>query len=289
MVRFSSPNDRKSNTRIRSTVSKALKSLINIDKSRVMARNRLVSPSQKLRSRHTCTCETHHQSPSFRSDEPPSFSEYREDVQFSDVEDAIQGHQDRDDEDGSTDSDWDEHATLIALLDDGEEAPEFADGVAIVDRLSPAFLAHRRDTTERFRDILLPVVTRVGEAHKYLSHNNNPTLFRGVALFDKSSRALEDAARREHDQVVRTFARVKDTVKGLSLQLQVVCAGSDKLLDDYEKAINEIVQRLGGYLRSVPGDGEKLICRIDKTHKSVTAEDNAKAKEKLLRGILDRY
>jgi hypothetical protein len=50
-----------------------------------------------------------------------------------------------------------------------------------------------------------------------------------------------------------------------------------------------VVQRLGGYSRSVPGDVEKLICGLDQTTKSVAAEDHAKAKEKLLRGILDRY
>lgn len=83
------------------------------------------------------------------------------------------------------------------------------------------------------------MVTRVGEAHKFLSHDNNSTLLRGVALFDKSSRALEDAARREHEQVVRTYAKVKETIEKISLQLQDVCAESDKLLDSYEKAVNE--------------------------------------------------
>ncbi|KAG1826907.1 uncharacterized protein BJ212DRAFT_1309187 [Suillus subaureus] len=309
MVRLSSPSDRKStsNIRIRSTVSKALKScqmpstrsafrdvtdsktaVINTDRPRVMARNRLVSPSQRIRNRHKCTCEPYYQSPT-RSEEPPGYTEYREEDEFTDVEDAIQRHQNHEDEDGSSDSDWDEHATLIALLDDGEEAPEFADGVAIVDRLSPVFLAHRREATEQFRETLVPVVTRVGEAHKSLSHDNNPTLLRGVALFDKSSRALEDATRREHDQVVRAFTRVKETLENLSLQLQDVCAESDKLLNTYEKAIDELVQRLGGYSKSVPGDVEKLICKLDQTTKSVAAEDHAKAKEKLLRGILDRY
>lgn len=83
------------------------------------------------------------------------------------------------------------------------------------------------------------MVTRVGEAHKSLSHDNNPTLLRGVAIFDRSSKALEDAARREHDQVVRAFARVKETLEIFSLQLQDVCAESDKLFGSYEKAINE--------------------------------------------------
>ncbi|KAG2061587.1 hypothetical protein BDR06DRAFT_992977 [Suillus hirtellus] len=303
MARLLSPSDRKSmsNTRTRSTVSKALKScqmpstrsafrdvtdistaVIKTDKSRVMARNRLVSPSQRTQN---------------RSEEPPGYTEYREEDEFTDVEDAIQGHQDTEDEDGSADSDWDEHATLIALLDDGdyfvahhhlrEEASESADGVAIIDRLSPAFLARRREATEQYRETLVPVVTRVGEAHKFLSHDNNPILLRGVALFDKNSR-LEDAARHEHDQV-RAFTRVKDTLQKLSLQLQDVCAESDKLLHSYEKAVNEYVQRLQGHSKSAPGDVEELICRLDQTTKSVAAGDHAKAREKLLRGILDRY
>ncbi|KAG1762497.1 hypothetical protein EDD22DRAFT_578183 [Suillus occidentalis] len=290
MVRISSPSDGKSisNTRKWSTMSKALKSLINTDKSRVMARNRLVSPSQRIRNRHKCTCEPFYQSPT-RSEGPPSYTEYREEDEFTDAEDAIPGHRDHEDEDDFAGSDWDEHATLIALLDDGEEAPKFADGVATVDRISPALLAHRREATGHFRKILVPVVTRVGEAHKSLSHDNNPTLLRGVALFDKSSRALEDAARREHDQVVRTFTRVKETIGDLSRQLQDVCVESNKLLDSYERAVDEYVRQLGGCSTLVPEVVEKLICKHDQTIRSVAAEDHAKAKEKLLRGILDRY
>ncbi|KAG2158488.1 uncharacterized protein EDB93DRAFT_1121662 [Suillus bovinus] len=289
MVRLSSPSDRKSmsNTRTRSTVSKALKSLINTDKPRVMARNRVVSPYQRIQNRHKCTCEPCYQSPT-RSEDPPSYSEYRED-EFTDAEDVTQRHQDHDDDDGSADSDWDEHATLIALLHDGEEASGCADGMAIIDRLSSTFLSRHREAIEQFRETIVPVLTRVGEAHKVFSHGNNSTLLRGAALFDKSSRTDEDAARHEHDQVVRAFDRVTDTLQNLSLQLQDVCAESDKLLDSHERAVNEHVQRLQRYWKSVPGDVEKLICRLDQTTKSVAAEDHAKAKEKLLRGILDRY
>lgn len=149
MVRLLSPSDRKSmsNTRTRSTVSKALKScqmpstrsafrdvtdsstaVIKTDKSRVMARNRLVSPSQRTQNRHKCICEPYYQSPT-RSEEPPGYTEYREEDEFTDVEDAIQGHQDNEDEDGSADSDWDEHATLIALLDDGYSIPSQPSGI----------------------------------------------------------------------------------------------------------------------------------------------------------------
>ncbi|KAG1895169.1 uncharacterized protein F5891DRAFT_1194526 [Suillus fuscotomentosus] len=206
-----------------------------------MARNRLVSPSQRIRNRHKCTCEPFYQSPT-RSEEPPSYTEYCEEDEFTDAEDAIQERQDHEDKDDFADSGWDEQAILIALLDDredSEEAPKFVDGVATVDRLSPALLAHRRQVIGHFRKTLVSVVTRVEQVHKSLSHHKNPTILRGVALFDKSSKALEDAARREHDQVVRTFTRVKETIGDLSLQLQDVCAESDKLLDSYERAVDE--------------------------------------------------
>lgn len=62
---------------------------------------------------HKCTCKAHHQSPT--SEEQDTFIEYREEDQFSDMGDGTIQDQD---EDGATDSDWDEHATLIALLDD---------------------------------------------------------------------------------------------------------------------------------------------------------------------------
>ncbi|KAG2365711.1 hypothetical protein BDR07DRAFT_609535 [Suillus spraguei] len=254
-----------------------------------MVHNRLVSSSLKIRNLHKCTCEPSYQSPT-RSENPPGYTEHLEEDEFIDAKDAIQGHQDHeDDRDSSADSDWDEHATLIALLDDGEEAPEFADTVATVDRLSPTFIARRREVVERSRETFVLVVTRVGEVHKFLSDDNNPTLLRGVALFDKSSRAFEDAARREHDQVVRTFARVKETLEKLYLQSQDACAGSDMLLHSFEEVLNQYVQRLGCCSKLVLGDVEKLICGIDLKTKSIIAEDHARAKEKLLRGILDRY
>jgi hypothetical protein len=62
---------------------------------------------------HKCTCKARHQSPT--SEGQDTFIEYREEDQFSDMDDGTIQDQD---EDGSADSDWDEHATLIALLDD---------------------------------------------------------------------------------------------------------------------------------------------------------------------------
>jgi hypothetical protein len=82
-----------------------------------MARNRLVSPSQRIRNRHKCTCEPFYQSPT-RSEEPPSYTEYCEEDEFTDAEDAIQERQDHEDKDDFADSGWDEQAILIALLDD---------------------------------------------------------------------------------------------------------------------------------------------------------------------------
>ncbi|OAX42012.1 hypothetical protein K503DRAFT_767169 [Rhizopogon vinicolor AM-OR11-026] len=177
------------------------------DKSRVTARNRLYSPFKKLLTTHKCTCKTHYHSPT--SEESDTFNKYREEDHFSDVDDGtIEGRRDTDDEDAATESDWDEHATLIALLDDEEERPDFNDGEAVVDRLKPAFATHGRAAKEQSKDILIPVITHVGDTHKRISHDMHPSLLRGVVLFDKQSRALEDAARREQDQVVSTYARV---------------------------------------------------------------------------------
>jgi hypothetical protein len=94
-----------------------LSAAITTDKSRVTPRDRLSSPFKRLRPTHKCTCQPHYQSPT--PEQPDTFNEYREEDQFSDADDGTT-HQDPDnkDEDGDMDSDWDEHATLIALLDD---------------------------------------------------------------------------------------------------------------------------------------------------------------------------
>ncbi|OJA18779.1 hypothetical protein AZE42_01628 [Rhizopogon vesiculosus] len=258
------------------------------DKPRVTARNRLYSPFKKLLTTHKCTCKTHYHYPT--SKEPDTFNEYREKDHFSDVDDGtIEGPRDPDDEDTVTESDWDEHATLVALLDDEEERPDFNDGEAVVDRLQPAFAAHFRAAKEQSKDMFIPGIAHVGGTHKRVAHDIYPLLLRGVVLFDKQSRALEDAARREQDQVVSTYARTTAALQELSFQLQCICSKSDKLSDEYEKGTDERVQQLTDCARSVPGDIERLISKVDKKYKSVTAEDHAKAKEKLLRGILDRY
>lgn len=88
------------------------------------------------------------------------------------------------------------------------EAPDFNNSEVVVDRLQPALTAHGRAAKEQFRDILIPVIAHVGDTHKRISRDIHPSLLRGVALFDKNSRVLEDAARREQDQVVSTYARV---------------------------------------------------------------------------------
>jgi hypothetical protein len=70
------------------------------------------------------------------------------------------------------------------------------------------FAAHGRVAKDQFKDTLVPVIAHVGGTHKRISNETHPSLLRGVILFDKKSRALEDAARREQDQVVSTYARV---------------------------------------------------------------------------------
>ncbi|KAJ8589167.1 hypothetical protein M405DRAFT_221222 [Rhizopogon salebrosus TDB-379] len=238
MVRYPSPGNAKSISRTRPSVSKAHKSPITTDKSRVTARDRLSSPFKRLRPTHKCTCQPHYQSPT--SEQPDAFNEYREEDQFSDADDGtIHQGPDDEDEDGDMDSDWDEHATLIALLDDEEEGPDFNNREAVVDRLQPVFAAHGRVAKDQFKDTLVPVIAHVGGTHKRISNETHPSLLRGVILFDKKSRVLEDAARREQDQVVSTYARVTEALQELSFQLQGVCTESDKLFEHYEMAINE--------------------------------------------------
>jgi len=75
--------------------------------SRVTTRN-------SFRAVHKCTCQAH-----YSPEEPDTPIEYCEGDQFSDVDDrTILGHLDQDDADDAADSDWDEQATLTALLDE---------------------------------------------------------------------------------------------------------------------------------------------------------------------------
>jgi len=64
---------------------------------------------------------------------------------------------------------------------------------------------------------------------------------------------------------------------------------SDVLFQDIKARMDKYVHHLRQCADQVPGDVERLISKLDKKANQLGVEDHAKAKEKFLRGILEKY
>ncbi|KAF9227824.1 hypothetical protein BS17DRAFT_877922 [Gyrodon lividus] len=177
------------------------------------------------------------------------------------------------------DPNWDEETTLIALLDDHDH-PGHDDKTAIVDRLAPAFAAYRQVGNGYIKQTLIPVIQRTKQVHDAIDADIFIRRLQGLALFDEKSRQFEDVARREYD--------VK-SLEALFVNLEDLTKESDTLFQEFKARMDKNVHHLRQCADQLPGDVERLISKLDKKAKHLGAEDHAKAKEKLLRGILEKY
>ncbi|KIJ69073.1 hypothetical protein HYDPIDRAFT_36167 [Hydnomerulius pinastri MD-312] len=284
MVRQHSPQARKTTPRARSSTSQAFKSPF-ADRNRTATKQKIQTPRKQLRSPcgYSYSSKAVRDTDTGRSTGNDRLREYRD---FDDVEDdqLDEENEDRSDDDAN----WDEETTLIALLDDHDE-PGHDDKTSIVDRLGPAFAAHAQGGKEYIKQTLIPVIQRTRHVHDIIDEDITVRHLQGLSLFDKSSRRLEDAARREYDAVQTAYAETKKSLEALFSSLQDLTNESDALFHEFKAAMEKHVQRMRQCAEQLPGDVERLISKLDKKAKHLGAEDHAKAKERLLRGILDKY
>ncbi|KIJ10489.1 hypothetical protein PAXINDRAFT_182021 [Paxillus involutus ATCC 200175] len=183
--------------------------------------------------------------------------------------------QDHSDEDPN----WDEETTLIALLDDHDH-PEHDDKTTLVDRLGPAFAAHPQVRNGYYKQTFIPVIQRAKQVHDAIDQDILIRRFQGLSLFDENSRHFEDTARREYDA---------KSLEALFVNLEDLIGESDVLFQDFKARMDKYVHHLRQCADQVPGDVERLISKLDKKANQLGVEDHAKAKEKFLRGILEKY
>ncbi|KAH7910756.1 hypothetical protein BJ138DRAFT_1152225 [Hygrophoropsis aurantiaca] len=229
-----------------------------------------------------CTCK-HDVRNDHEDSEPEDLDEdnrYRED------------HEDQEDDSPINDSydDWDEEATLIALvLGEGNE-PEPEDKTSVADRIQPAFEAYNRKEQQQIKDIIVPVITKVKHVHDIVEKQIDPALIRGLRTFDRSSKTFEDHTRRESDRAKEVYTKTKNDLDNLFLQLEASYAEADQLFENLEAKINPLVQFIRDCADSVPGAVERKISQLEKENKAEFGTENQeKIKEKLLRSILEKY
>ncbi|KAH7889573.1 hypothetical protein F5I97DRAFT_1845327 [Phlebopus sp. FC_14] len=271
MARGQSPHVRKTIPGARSSVSRS-------SRSPLLLRNHMLARRQTRTTRFPF----HNAQRSDQSDRFPRDNWFYEDD--GDV-DQLDERKILSDDDNA---DWDEDSTLIALLEDHDE-PESQNKTSVVDRLGPAFTAQRLELKEYTRQILIPVVQHTKHIHDIVEEDINVRLLQGMTLFDKSSRRLEDSARCECDKVRAVYGETKKSLEILLSEYGDLAKESDILFQDFKAALDRHVYSLRQCVGQVAGDVERLISKLDKKAKHLGAEDHAKAKEKLLRGILEKY
>ncbi|KAG8217598.1 hypothetical protein J3R82DRAFT_5749 [Butyriboletus roseoflavus] len=98
--------------------------------------------------------------------------------------------------DDDHDSDWDEHTSWVALLDDEDDLTP-VDRTSLVDRLGPVFAAHNRQGKEYIKHAFIPVLKHTKQLHDAIHNDIFPRRTHGLALFDDATLRFESAARRD--------------------------------------------------------------------------------------------
>ncbi|KAG9318570.1 hypothetical protein JVU11DRAFT_662 [Chiua virens] len=189
--------------------------------------------------------------------------------------------------DDEIDADWDEHTSWIALLHDDDVSP--VDRTSLVERLGPAFAAHNRQGKEYIRNTFIPVVQHTKQLHDAIRNDVFPRRTQGLARFDDATCRFENTARRDMDATEAVYEETKRSLDALFSSLDDLVRQNDTTLETFKTTMREHVERRRRCVDQISADAERLIASLDKKAKHLGAEDHAKAKENLLRGILEKY
>ncbi|KAG6376232.1 hypothetical protein JVT61DRAFT_2207 [Boletus reticuloceps] len=183
--------------------------------------------------------------------------------------------------------DDDDYSDLLALLDHDDTAS--IDRTAPIDRLGPAFAAHRRHGIDHIKHAFIPIVHHTKQLHDAIRDDIFPMRTLTLARLDEATLHFENAARRDMHAAQSAYDDSKRALDALFSTLDDLVCQSDHLFQTFETSMLEHVQRLRHCADQMPVDAERLITSLDNKAKHLGAQDHAKAKENLLRGILEKY
>ncbi|KAI6109718.1 hypothetical protein F5141DRAFT_1116354 [Pisolithus sp. B1] len=229
------------------------------------------TPSAALREtlkQHTLISHRLHQSPRdrFRRSRYPPSQAY----------DVNEKDDDMTCEDTDDDIDWGDDTTLLAFLDDPNDS-EDDDSASVIERLGPVFASRRAREKEYIKRVMLPAMQDVKHVYEAIDQDISIRFLEGVSIFDNKARHAEEVGRRgKHSRTLFT-------------ELDDLIAEKDVLFQSLKETLGGLVQQLRQLAFELPGGLEDLVSTLEANAVHLAAEDHAKAKEKLLRGILEKY
>ncbi|KAI6022752.1 hypothetical protein EDC04DRAFT_312360 [Pisolithus marmoratus] len=223
---------------------------------------------------------------------------------------ASQAHDMNDDaacEDTDDDIDWDDDTTLLALLDDPDDSGH-DDSTSVIERLGSVFASRRAREKEYIKQVMLPAMQDVKHVYEVIDQDISIRFLEGVSLFDNKARHAEEVGRREQQESLAAYTDTKagsllsnriltldlastrqKVLQALVADLDDLIAEKDALFRSFKETLGGLVHQLRQLVSGLPGGLEGLISTLEKNAAHLGAEDHAKAKERLLRGILEKY
>ncbi|KAL4077305.1 hypothetical protein V8B97DRAFT_1422031 [Scleroderma yunnanense] len=176
----------------------------------------------------------------------------------------------------------------MALLDDPDELVD-NDKTTIVDRLRPVFVSHRLREKEYIKQVFLQAIQNTKHVHTAIEEDISIRFLQAVSIFDNKSRHAEDAGRREQQGAFAVYDEIKKSLIELFYELQDLADEQEVQFRSLKEMIGSLVRELRQRAADLLDDVEGVISALDKKARQLSAEDDARAKEKLLRGILEKY
>ncbi|KAI6166926.1 hypothetical protein EDD17DRAFT_1542020 [Pisolithus thermaeus] len=241
------------------------------------------TPSAALREtlkQHTLISHRLHQSPRdrFRRSRYPPSQAY----------DVNEKDDDMTCEDTDDDIDWGDDTTLLAFLDDPNDS-EDDDSASVIERLGPVFASRRAREKEYIKRVMLPAMQDVKHVYEAIDQDISIRFLEGVSIFDNKARHAEEVGRREQQESLAAYSDTKKALQALFTELDDLIAEKDVLFQSLKETLGGLVQQLRQLAFELPGSLEDLVSTLEANAVHLAAEDHAKAKEKLLRGILEKY
>ncbi|KAI6028488.1 hypothetical protein F5J12DRAFT_805705 [Pisolithus orientalis] len=191
-------------------------------------------------------------------------------------------------EDSDDDIGWDDDTTLLALLDDPNDS-DHDDNASVMERLRSVFASRRTQEKEYIKQVILPAIQDVKHLYEVIDQDISIRFLEGVSIFDNKARHAEEVGRREQQQTLCAYNDTKKALRELFAELEDLNIEKDALFRSFKETLGGLVQQLQQLASELPSGLEDLISTLEKNAVHLGAEDHAKAKERLLRGILEKY
>lgn len=191
-------------------------------------------------------------------------------------------------EDTDDDIDWGDDTTLLAFLD-GPDDSEDDDDASVIERLGSVFASRRAREKEHIKRVMLPAMQDVKHVYEIIDQDISIRFLEGVSVIDNKARHAEEVGRREQQETLAAYSDIKKALQALFTELDDLIAEKDALFQSLKETLGGLVQQLRRLASELPGGLEDLASTLETKAVHLAAEDHAKAKEKLLRGILEKY